>query len=332
MSEGEFHGAPPATNPPPHDAKRRAVIDVGTNSVKLLVADVGAASVRPVWEESEQTRLGAGFYDSHCLQPRAIAQTAEAVATFARAARTHGAAHVRVIGTSAARDAVNAAELCAAIARAAGLTMEIISGAQEAEWAFRGVTTDPVLAARPLLIMDVGGGSTEFILGHRGAMHFRHSFPLGSVRLLERLKIFDPPSAEDWRRCREEISATLEREVLPLLMPHLTGEFAENLTLVGTGGATTILARIHGGMTDFNRERIERIGLSFAEVRQHREGLWSLPIAARRQVPGLPPNRADVILYGAAIYESVMNSLHLDALRISTRGLRFAAVLPDAPA
>jgi len=145
---------------------RRAVIDVGTNSVKLLVADVAGRDVLPVHEESKQTRLGKNFYETHRLQPEAIAKTAEAVWEFAEIARDRDAASTRVIATSAARDAVNQDDLLSTIQRASGLQVEIISGEQEAEWAFKGVTTGSDLAKTPLLLLDVGGGSTEFIVGH----------------------------------------------------------------------------------------------------------------------------------------------------------------------
>src|SRR5258708_4575271 len=112
---------------------RRAVIDVGTNSVKVLIADVNGRAVKPVFEDSEQTRLGAGFYETHQLEPRAIAQTAEAVAAFMGAARGVEAVSVRVIATSAAGDAVNAGELASAIEQGSGEKVEIISGEQEAD-------------------------------------------------------------------------------------------------------------------------------------------------------------------------------------------------------
>src|SRR5690242_8407946 len=122
---------------------RRAVIDVGTNSVKLLVADVSGREVQPLWEESKQTRLGRGFYETHRLQQEAIDATGKAVAQFSETARKFQANSVRVIATSAARDAVNGDELTSAIEKVSGLKMEIISGDQEAEWVFQGVTTDP---------------------------------------------------------------------------------------------------------------------------------------------------------------------------------------------
>ena len=152
---------------------RRAVIDIGTNSIKLLVGEVIEGSVHPIDERSEQTRLGAGFYDTHQLQPVPIARTASAVARFVAQARDAGAESIRIIATSAARDAENAADLLEAVRRAAGLRVEIISGDKEAEWVFRGVTSHPGLPRKRLLILDVGGGSTEFILGKSDHHSFR---------------------------------------------------------------------------------------------------------------------------------------------------------------
>src|ERR1039457_5585804 len=146
------------------ESVRRAVIDVGTNSIKLLVADVRGRDVQPVHEESRQTRLGKGFYETHRLQPETIAHTAEAVWEFSEIARERNSQSIRVIATSAARDAMNPTDLTSAIERASGLKTEIISGAREAEWVFQGVTTDPELASHPGLLLDVGGGSKEFIL------------------------------------------------------------------------------------------------------------------------------------------------------------------------
>ena len=128
---------------------RRAVIDVGTNSVKLLVADVDGREIRPVCEQSKQTRLGHSFYETHRLQAEAIGATATAVAGFAAMAREAQAASIRVIATSAAREAVNREELTSAIEQASGLKVEVISGEQEAALGFRGVTTDPQLAQGP---------------------------------------------------------------------------------------------------------------------------------------------------------------------------------------
>jgi exopolyphosphatase/guanosine-5'-triphosphate,3'-diphosphate pyrophosphatase len=308
------------------ESVRRAVIDVGTNSVKLLVADVRGRDVQPVHEESRQTRLGKGFYESSRLQPEAVARTAEAVWEFAEIARDKSAVSVRVIATSAARVAVNPTDLTAAIERACGLKTEIISGTREAEWVFQGVTTDVELARQPLLLLDVGGGSTEFILGRGAKKSFAHSFPLGTVRLLERFSHSDPPTRGEFTACRSWLKKFLHHEVRPQLEPALKNETGE-IQLVGTGGTTSILARIENRLDRFDREKIERTVLSFDQIVAHRKNLWRLPLAERKEIIGLPKLRADVILTGVLIYEMVMEEFGFEQLRISTRGLRFAAVM-----
>src|SRR5262245_13476911 len=244
------------------EAVRRAVIDVGTNSIKLLVADVAGREVRPVVEESRQTRLGRGFYETHQLQPEAIAQTARAVGRFAELAREHHAASTRVIATSAARDAINSKDLTSALEEASALKVEIISGEQEADWAFQGATTDPQLAREPLLLLDVGGGSTEFILGRGERKHFRQSFPLGTVRLMEKIPPSDPPKPQELTVCREWLQEFLRSEVQPKLGPAMRRELKAkqadgSIALVGTGGTATILARMEGEFDAYERERIE---------------------------------------------------------------------------
>lgn len=310
---------------------RRAVIDVGTNSVKLLVADVADHDVKPVWEESRQTRLGRGFYETHRLQASAIAATAQAVADFAAVARERHATTIRVIATSAARDAVNSDDLVLAVQQATGLKVEIISGEREADWVYQGVTTDKRLADQTILLLDVGGGSTEFILGRGETKHFRQSFPLGTVRLMEKFPPSDPPERPELANCRQWLKDFIEREVHPRLAPALRQEQAlagdGGVQLVGTGGTASILACMEAGIQTINRDRIEETRLTFDAVRSQVEKLWTSPPEARKKIVGLPPNRADVILTGAAIYEAIMAGLDFPELRVSTRGLRFAAVM-----
>ena len=313
-------------------AVRRAVIDVGTNSVKLLVADVLGREIHPICEESKQTRLGQGFYETHRLLPEAISNTANAVATFAEHARSLKSLHIRVIATSAARDAVNAEELSSAIERASGIRLEIISGECEADWAFQGVTTDVSLANLPLLLLDIGGGSTEFILGQGAEKHFCHSFRLGTVRLLETISHSDPPAVDELADTRRWLREFIEDKIRPTLGPVLERE--SNLhpertavPLVGTGGTTTILARMEATLETYDRAVIESTRLSLTRVKWHTENLWSLPLAKRQEIVGLPKKRADVILPGAAIIEAVMEAFGFEELRVSTRGLRFAAIM-----
>jgi exopolyphosphatase/guanosine-5'-triphosphate,3'-diphosphate pyrophosphatase len=310
---------------------RRAVIDIGTNSVKLLVADVADEHVGPVEECAEQTRLGRGFYETRFLQRDPLQATAQAVARFAAQAARLGAQSVRVFATSAARDARNSDELLRAVHAASDLHVEIISGEQEAEWAFRGVTTDPQLARQPLLLLDVGGGSTEFILGQGEHKHYRQSFPLGVVRLMEAIPHSDPPKPAELAATRDWLRDFLHREVASQLELALARERSQGrLLLVGTGGSASVLAGMETGLSKFDRRRIEDTRLSLARVSHWVEHLWRLPLAARRELPGLPPPRADVMLTGAVIYEMVMRELRFAELRVTTRGLRFAAVMEES--
>lgn len=313
---------------------RRAVIDVGTNSVKLLVAEVAGREVRPVWEESKQTRLGQGFYETRRLQAGPITATAEAVAGFAAKARQDQAGSVRVIATSAAREAVNAGDLTSAIERCSGLPVEIISGEQEADWAFQGVTTDPALARSPLLIFEAGGGSTQLVLGHGGQTDFRQSVALGTVRLLASGTRHDPPRPGELAACRNQVREFLRKEVLPGLAPAMRREAkfhadGGEVQLVGTGGTASILGCMEARLDTFDRARLEATRLSRERLDWHVERLWGLSLEARKQLVGLPKNRADVILTGAVIYEAVMEECRFRELRLSTRGLRFGALLGD---
>lgn len=303
---------------------RRAVIDIGTNSVKLLVADVAEHSLNPIFEESEQTRLGRGLYETHQLQSEAIRDTASVVAKFAEIARLKSATSLRVIATSAAREATNKQELLAAIRAASGLEVEIISGGQEADLVYRGVRSDPKLVGERLLILDVGGGSSEFIIGESEHPEFAHSFCLGSVRLLEYLRPSDPPAPGELDNCRAWLKHYFAQEVGPIIHPALAERPAR---LIGTGGAATILARMEYALDKYHRHEIEGAVITLESIRRWMARLWSMPLSERKLITGLPKKRADVILTGMAIYEAVLQEFGFNELRASTRGLRFAAAM-----
>jgi exopolyphosphatase / guanosine-5'-triphosphate,3'-diphosphate pyrophosphatase len=172
----------------------------------------------------------------------------------------------------------------------------------------------------------VGGGSTEFILGDSAHPVYRQSFPIGTVRLSERFPPADPPSSADWEKCRLSLEDMLHGQVRPALQVHLEALAPQTVRLVGTGGTTSILAAMERRLKHFDREQIEKAKLSREAVWGFQKMLWSLPLAERRNVPGLPPNRADVILFGVAVFALIMETFHFDEVRASTRGLRFAAV------
>lgn len=307
----------------------RAVIDVGTNSTKILVGLVQGSEVTPLFEKGEQTRLGSGLFSSGRLHPEAIIRTAEAAARLKNEAVPFQPTLITALATSAAREAENADELVRAFSELAGLDLTIISGETEANLAFRGVTTaDPQLLSRPILVTDVGGGSTEFIVGRSGVRSFSRSFRMGAVRFFESLRLSDRPDPSDLARCRAAVDDLLQTEVLPVLgYEHESRLDSAEPEYIGVGGTAIILARIHHGLRGYDRAKIEQTAIPAERMAEMTEELWSLSLDERRQLPGLPPERADIILTGIAIHEGILRSLQLPSLRPSTRGLRFAALL-----
>jgi exopolyphosphatase/guanosine-5'-triphosphate,3'-diphosphate pyrophosphatase len=273
---------------------RRAVIDIGTNTVKLLVADVTGGQILPVVAKDITTRLGEGVDQTRQLHRVAIARTVEAVAGFAREA---GTADVRVFATSAARDARNRQDFLDAVRAKTGLEVQIITGQREAELIFRGVTSDPVFAGDRLLVMDVGGGSAEFIQRDQWK-----SLPLGAVRMTERFS--------DFAKLAEFLRTTLRRELAGFDAPRV----------VGTGGTNTTLVRVLKGTTDHATFTLD-------EARALVMKLNAMTLAERRRVPGLPPERADIIVAGGAVVLFAMETLNVQELTVSIRNLRYGALV-----
>ena len=310
---------------------RRAVIDIGTNTVKLLVADVRDGQVFPVVSKDQATRLGAGVAATRQLAPSAIARTVAAIAGYVADAHEHAVTDLTAFTTSAARDAGNRQEFLDAVRRQCGLEVSVLSGQREAELIFRGVASDPLWAAQRLLVMDIGGGSAEVIQGRAGKMEHWTSLPIGAVRLTEQF--------------RERSFAELATHLRSLLCSALADFAAAGCQFVATGGATTTLGRIFAvgrvtahGVPDTlptpaevsgptSGTVVDHTSLTFEEVSALVAQLNAMSLAERRQVPGLPPDRADIIVAGGAALMFAMEALGVSALRVSTRNLRYGALL-----
>ena len=301
----------------------RAVIDIGTNSVKLLIADVLEDEIVPLLEKGTQTRLGRGLYESGRLSPDAIERTAETTCDFVERCAPFGCDDIRIIATSAARDATNAADLTSAIRAATNVGMQIISGDDEARFVFRGAASHACERDCRMLVADVGGGSTELIIGESGRMIDHASFQLGTVRLHEARPPSDPPSADELDSLRTYLNEFIDHYVIP----KFKDLGLNKTTMISTGGTSSILARIRGMLGKFERERIDETEFDLATLTHLTEQLWRVPLEERRQLKGLPPERADVILTGAAIYEALLRKLPVSAVQCSTRGLRFGLLL-----
>jgi exopolyphosphatase/guanosine-5'-triphosphate,3'-diphosphate pyrophosphatase len=285
---------------------RRAVIDIGTNTVKLLVADVTRGQVVPVSAKDRTTRLGEGVSEGGRLLPAAIARTIQAVNEFQSEALALGATEITVLTTSASRDAANRDEFFEGVRRVCGLEVKLISGEREAELVFRGVSSDPRWSVEPMLIVDVGGGSAEFIQGREGKRELFQSLPLGALRLTEKFG--------------EGKFAELCKDLRTTLRPALARYGIRGRRMIGTGGTITTLARIERGTVDhatISRERLEALV----------QRLEAMPLAERKKVPGLPSERADIIVAGGAVFLVAMEVLDAGEITVSVRNLRYGALV-----
>ncbi len=295
---------------------RYATIDVGTNSVLLLVADRQPdGRFHAVQERAEITRLGRGVDKSRRLSPEGMDATLQVLKDFAQEARTLGAEAIAVSATSAARDAQNGAEFLEAARAQAGVTVEIIAGELEAQLSFTSAWADFGRDAKgPLVVVDIGGGSTEFIYGDMaGKVVFRHSYDVGAVRMTERFIHADPPSAEE----RARVEAHL-REAFSTLPPCPPGA-----QLVGIAGTVTTLFTVQHAIEPYDAARVHGGELSLAELEALADRLSRQPLAERQTLPGLQPKRADVIPAGAFILVESLKALGLERCRVSDRGLRW---------
>lgn len=297
---------------------RYAAIDIGTNSVLLLVAELRDGRFEAVLERAEITRLGKGVDRSRVLSEEGMEATLSVLESYARAAAEHGATGIAVTATSAARDAKNGPAFLQAAKQRAGVDVEIISGELEAQLSFSAVAEDPQVAdgKRPLIVMDIGGGSTEFIFGDRGKVSFRHSFDVGSVRLTERFITTDPPSSDE----RQAISAFLKDTFAALPKPAPSSQF------VGVAGTVTTLFAVQHRVHPYDVKRVHGGKLSAAQVAAVTDTLCTTPLEARRALPGLQPKRADVICAGALIMQAALDRLGVADVTVSDRGVRWGLI------
>jgi len=287
---------------------RVAVVDLGTNSTRLLVADVDDGHVDEVARRLTITRLGEGVDERRKLLPLPVARVRNVLSDYRRELEELGAERTLVLGTSAIRDADNGEAFLGEIEWSYGFTTRLLSGEEEGELTRRGVAGGRELEPGTL-VLDVGGGSTELI-----ADGFRTSLDLGCVRLTERFLHSDPPT-------RGELEAAVRavREALPDLEP---------TQAIGVAGTVTTLAALELGKYDPDRVHGHRISREAVESQLQR--LASLPLAQRRELPGLEPERAPVIIAGAVIVREVLERYGLDGLEASERDILHGAALEAA--
>ncbi len=298
---------------------RVATIDIGTNTVLLLIADQAAdGSMVAVTEQATITRLGEGVDRSRSLLPTAVVRTRECLDEYARIVNRSGVARTAVVATSAMRDASGGDELRDHVRAQFGVEARVLSGDEEARLTFRGAVGGlQVSRGQKVAVFDIGGGSTEVVIGNaRGEpedLAYASSFDVGSVRLTERHVASDPPTFEE----REALLGSAHRAFF--LVPPLEAGIAP----VGIAGTMTTLAAVSLGLSTYDSQRVHGHSMARDEVRRVVDLLGSLNLKSRRGVPGLDPKRADVIVSGGLIALALLDHWSAGSVTISDRGVRW---------
>jgi exopolyphosphatase / guanosine-5'-triphosphate,3'-diphosphate pyrophosphatase len=296
---------------------RVAVVDIGSNSTRLLVADVEDGRVTELLRESIVTRLGEGVDASGALGAEPRQRVFAALDSFAEAIERLGATVRRVVMTSAVRDASNGAGFAETVRSGYGLDGSTLSGDEEARLSFLGATAARD-ASHPLLVIDIGGGSTEMIVGARGAVDFHVSTQVGVVRHSERYLHGDPPTPGEL-----DALAADARSVIDASVPR--GMRVEGA--VAVAGTATQCASVDLALDPYDSSRVEGHTLSTARIASIRDRLAALPLAERRDVTGLDPARAPTIVAGTVVLLGILGAFALDAVEVSERDILWGVAL-----
>jgi exopolyphosphatase/guanosine-5'-triphosphate,3'-diphosphate pyrophosphatase len=296
-----------------------AVIDIGTNSIKFHIAEKdtdGQWSV--VLDEANISRLGEGLQATGKISPEAMERNVNAVADMAQRAREHDVSAIAAVGTMCLRTAKNAQEFVTRVQDACDVTVKIIPGEEEARLAYLAVKSGVGLQSGQLVIFDTGGGSTEFIFGHGDRIEKRFSLNVGAVRYTEHLLVSDPVTQAEFKQA----VATVEQD------------FAEDLqfdspvdALVGMGGTVSNLSAVKHQLAQYDPDVIQGSVLSLEEIERQIAVYQSKTVAERKEIVGLQPKRADVILAGAIIVSVIMKKAGVSDFTVSDRGLRHGLIV-----
>ena len=294
---------------------RVGAVDLGTNSTRLLVAGVENGCVTEIARRLAITRLGEGVDERHELLPAALARVHAVLDAYALEAAGLGAERVLAVATSAVRDASNGGDFLRGLGRRYGWQTRLLDGDEEAETMFRGVTSDRSLDSDTLMV-DIGGGSTELLVGGPAGVSFSTSLQVGCVRLTERYLATDPPTVRELAAAGSHARA---------LLPGLDAR-----SVIGVAGTITTVAAIDLGLTEYDPARIHGHRISRSAVEHVFADLSALPLARREQVRGLEPARAPVIVGGLVVLREIMSGYELDEIEASERDILHGAALAAA--
>jgi exopolyphosphatase/guanosine-5'-triphosphate,3'-diphosphate pyrophosphatase len=297
---------------------RVAAIDVGTNSTRLLVAEAQADGFRPIDRRLTITRLGEGVDRRRAFAPEALERTLATIAEYAAVCGEYSVERLRVTGTSAVRDARNKDVFFEGVRTLTGTDPEVLSGEEEARATFRGTIAD-LPGERDVLVIDIGGGSTELIAGTREPAQLV-SLDFGCVRMFEKHLRSDPPASEELESLRAEVGDALDDVKETLDVP--AGAVA-----IGVAGTVTQLATLNAGLPVYDPDVTHHAVLSHGDVRRLARRLETLPYEKRSRVKGLEPGRVDVIVAGAEILLCVMETFDAAEILVSEKDILDGLVL-----
>jgi exopolyphosphatase/guanosine-5'-triphosphate,3'-diphosphate pyrophosphatase len=293
---------------------RLATIDLGTNTVRLLVVDAeDAGRWRVVHQEQRVTRLGEGLTATGSLGETPMTRTAATVSEYVARAESLAASELRIVATSAVREAANGAAFAAAVERETKQRVEVITGAEEARLTLAGVRAGLGAPAGDLLLFDIGGGSTEYIRADGARVMSEASVRLGVVELAERYPF---PRSVPWDRYAAEVAERLHAAVPAAIWRSPVAR------LVGTAGTVTTLAALDLGLGTYDAERVHSHALTRAAIDRLLRRLGGLSVEERAALPCLEPGRADIIVHGIAIVTATLDRAAIDTLVVSDWGLR----------
>jgi exopolyphosphatase/guanosine-5'-triphosphate,3'-diphosphate pyrophosphatase len=292
---------------------RVASIDIGTNTILLLIAEVEGEKLKALFEMETVVRLGERVHKNGILLKDAMDRGFQTLTQYLERCKAMEVQKIFTVGTSPLREAKNSEVFLRLVKRKLDLPIEIISGEEEARLSFFAVARDLNESDKSILVVDVGGGSTEFILGKGERIERWVSLPLGSVRFTEQFLHSDPIQKREWDEMEKEI-----RKLLPEI-PHPDDFFS----MVAVGGTATTLASVEQGLEAFDFEKIHHFVLKKEGLRNQLSLYRSKTIDERKRIPGLLPSRADVILAGGAILYMAMEELNCPSVLVSCHGIRY---------
>lgn len=289
---------------------RVAAIDIGTNSIRLLKAEIIDGQLKSGNKSLNMTRIGEGVNETGRLSEAGMERSVLALKEFYQEAKAWGAEKVFALATSAVRDAENRSVFLKRVNDACGLEIEVISGDQEAKIGFLGVLAGVGSVEGKILVIDVGGGSTELIVGDSNGICFAKSVNVGAVRMTGKHIKSDPVSNQEHLAVESDIKAITESVLKKLKTYQIT-------RAIGIGGTATTLGAMKLEMEAYDRFKIQNASVSLSEIHGMNEKLRRLSVEERKGLKGLQPKRADIILAGSMVIEHVLNSLDIDAMHIS---------------